>query len=577
MGQKTALSPLKRYRLKVILGPLLKLFECAAELLTPFLARYIIDDGIKNNDLNYTLTVGGIMVGIAIVGFGVTMAAQYLAARVSADFGFDLRRDIYHHLSSLSEKQLDDFGKQKVLTLVNNDSFSLQNGVMMFMRLIFRPPFLLIGSTILSFVIDWRAGLIFLGVILFSAAVIGFVMLVSPKKYAAIQSNLDGISSLSSDSLKGARPIRAFDKEGYEAAKFEKSVSAYQKRNMDMAIYNALINPLTFLFINIGMILVVYLGNFGVSEGFLSMGEIVSLIAYLTSSLAALVMFSRLIVSLNKAAASNKRINAFYALEPSIINAKKYEKSDEVAGAPIVRFNEVSLTYGKEGEKPAVSDLSFAIPKGAWVGMIGGTGSGKSTTIALLERLYEPSSGTIDYRGLPLDQYDLDSLRKEISLVSQRPSLFRGTIRSNLLLSKGDASEDEMILALKASLAYEFVAQYSDFLDHPIEEAGANLSGGQKQRLLIARALLKGGDLLILDDATSALDFISDQKVRENISAVSGLTKIIVSQRAGSLKECDLILVYGNGSIIAQGTHEELLVSCPIYKDIYDMQKGEAA
>jgi ABC-type multidrug transport system fused ATPase/permease subunit len=346
---------------------------------------------------------------------------------------------------------------------------------------------------------------------------------------------------------------------------------------MDMAIYNALINPLTFLFINIGMILVVYLGNFGVSEGFLSMGEIVSLIAYLTSSLAALVMFSRLIVSLNKAAASNKRINAFYALEPSIINAKKYEKSDEVAGAPIVRFNEVSLTYGKEGEKPAVSDLSFAIPKGAWVGMIGGTGSGKSTTIALLERLYEPSSGTIDYRGLPLDQYDLDSLRKEISLVSQRPSLFRGTIRSNLLLSKGDASEDEMILALKASLAYEFVAQYSDFLDHPIEEAGANLSGGQKQRLLIARALLKGGDLLILDDATSALDFISDQKVRENISAVSGLTKIIVSQRAGSLKECDLILVYGNGSIIAQGTHEELLVSCPIYKDIYDMQKGEAA
>jgi ABC-type multidrug transport system fused ATPase/permease subunit len=288
-------------------------------------------------------------------------------------------------------------------------------------------------------------------------------------------------------------------------------------------------------------------------------------------------MFSRLIVSLNKAAASNKRINAFYAFEPSIVNMKKYEKSDEIAGAPIVRFDDVSLTYGKEGEKPAVSNLSFSVPKGAWVGLIGGTGSGKSSTISLLERLYEPSSGTIYYRGVPLDQYDLDSLRKEISLVSQRPSLFKGTIRSNLLLGKGNASEEEMVTALKGSLAYEYVAQYSDFLDHQIEEAGANLSGGQKQRLLIARALLKGGDLLILDDATSALDYLSDQKVRENISAIPGLTKIIVSQRAGSLKECDLILVYGNGCIIAQGNHEELLISCPVYKDIYDMQKGEAA
>lgn len=534
MKTALALSPLKRHSFKVVLGPFLKLFECGAELMTPFLVRYIIDKGIAQNDLNYTLTLGGIMVAIAVAGFGCTMAAQYLAARVSADFGYDLRKNIYNHMSSLSEKQLDDFGKQKILTLVNNDSFSLQNGVMMFMRLIFRPPFLLIGSTVLSFVIDWRAGVIFLGVILLSAAIIGLVMLVSPKKYAAIQRNLDGISSLSSDSLKGARPIRAFNKETFESAKFDQSISSYEKKNMAMAAYNALINPLTFCFINIGMILVVYLGHFGVSEGFLTTGEIVSLIAYLTSSLAALIMFSRLIVSLNKASASNKRINAFYAMEPSIRNAKAYGKNDEVAGSPLVKFEDVSLTYGKVGEKPAVSHLSFSIAKGTWVGLIGGTGSGKSSTIALLERLYEPSSGSIAYRGVPLDQYDLDSLRQEISLVSQKPSLFKGTIRSNLLFGKANASEEEMVGVLKQSLAYEYVSQYPDFIDHPIEEAGANLSGGQKQRLLIARALLKGGDLLILDDSTSALDYISDQKVRANISAISGLTKIIVSQRAGS-------------------------------------------
>ncbi len=580
--KKTALSPLRGKRFKVFLGPTLKLLECVMELATPFLVRYIIDDGIAKNDMDLTIKLSLLLFLLAILGFLFTMGAQYLAARVSADYSYQLRKDIYDHITELSEADLNRYGKQKALTLISNDSFSMQNGVMMFMRLIFRPPFLLLGATILSFVIDWRSGIIFLATILLSSLIIGIVMLVSPKKYAAIQANLDEISILSNDALQGARPIRAFNKQDYEEKKFATSISSYEKKSMSMSKLNALINPFTFLFINLGMVFVVYLSyRFGVVEegsnvGFVTLGQLVSLISYLVSSLAALIMFSRLIVSLNKASASKRRIDAFFAYEPEIVNQKKYRRQDEEKDAPLVVFDHVSLTYGEKGDKPAVKDLSFKIPKGAWVGLIGGTGSGKSTTISLLERLYEPSEGKIFYRGKPLDDYDLDSLREEISLVSQKPSLFKGSIRSNLLLGKKDATEEEMTDALKRSLAYEFVSKYRNYLDHPVDEGGANLSGGQKQRLLIARALLKGGDLLILDDSTSALDYLSDQKVRQNISSIPGLTKIIVSQRAGSLKDCDLILVFDKGRIIAQGTHQELLRTCSVYEEIYEMQKKGA-
>lgn len=578
MKKNSSLGPLRKYRFKVFLAPVLKLVEVATELFSPFLVRFIIDDGIKkgtDGDLALTLELCGAMLGLAILGFGATMLAQYLAARVSADYGYDLRQEIYHHLNLLSEKDLDHFGKQKVLTLVNNDSFSLSNGVMMFMRLVLRPPFLLLGSTILSFIISVKAGFIFLGAITLSAMVIALVMAVAPKKYAAIQSNLDEISTFGSDSLKGARPVRAFNKQDYEEEKFGKSIENYQKKSMGMAVFNSLINPLTFCFINLGMVLIVYLGRDGLKNGDLTVGEVVSLISYLVSSLAALVMWSRMIVSINKAAASKKRIDAFFAIEPSLVSGSEaitpLKKGDE-----LVRFEDVSLSYGAKTDKPAVAHLSFKILKGQSVGLIGGTGSGKSTTLALLERLYDPSEGAIFYEGKPLSVFSLEALHNDISLVSQKPALFKGTVRSNLLLGKKDASEDEMIQALKDSLAYEYVSKYPDFLEHPIEEGGANLSGGQKQRLLIARAFLKGGGLLVLDDSTSALDFLSDEKVRENIRKKSDLTSILVSQRASSLSKCDLILVYDNGAIVAQGKHEELIKTCPIYRDIYEMQRQQA-
>ncbi len=570
---KHALEPLKKYALQVTLGPALKLFEVVTELVIPVLTKKIIDQYIPASDMKNTLIFGAIILGLGFLAFIVTMCAQYLAARVSADFGYDIKKEIFHKMSTLSEKQLNDYGKQKALTLVNNDAFSLQNGVMMFMRLIFRPPFLIVGALIMSFIIHLYAGLIFAGVVLISALTVGLVMALSPKRYAAIQSNLDEINLIASDSLKGARPVRAFNMQEDEESEFGASVDTYKKKSMNMAALNAIINPLTFCAINLGMILIVYLGNVRVGgESLLTTGEIVSLISYSTSSLAALIMFSRLSVSLNKASASKKRIDAFLQMEPSIINNPKGEAIED---STYIQFKDVSFAYGKGNGKNTLSNINISINKGQWIGFIGGTGSGKSTVISLLERLYEPKEGEILYRGINIKDYDLNSLRDEISLVSQKPSIFKGTIRSNVTLGKPDATEEEIEWALKQSLAYEYVSKYSDFIDHEVEEGGANLSGGQKQRLLIARAILKGGSLLILDDSTSALDFLSDLNVRNNISKIDGLTKIIVSQRAGSLRDCDQIYVFDKGNIVECGKHDELVESCDIYREIYDMQRAK--
>ncbi|MCR5514092.1 MAG: ABC transporter ATP-binding protein/permease [Bacilli bacterium] len=570
-----ALTPLKKYGFKVFLAPTLKLFEVVTELFSPFLVRYIIDEGIAKNDWNFTWKASLILFGVALLGFLFTMLAQYLCSRVACDYAHDLRKEVFHKVSSLSDKQLDSFGKEKILTIVNNDTFAMQSGVNMFMRLIFRPPFLFIGATILSFIIDIRAGFIYVGALIACAIVIGAVMAASNKKYTAIQASLDEMTLISGDALSGAKPVRAFNKEEHEETRFNVSVANYKHRNLDLASTNAWLNPLTFFFVNAALILVVYVGGFSGGENSgLTTGQIVSLISYLVSCLAAMIMFSRMIFALNKASASKKRIDSLLALEGDIKNTGIITKDEEASGTKLIEFKDVSLTYGKEGDKPAVSDLSFRIDQGETVGIIGGTGSGKSTAISLLLRLYEPTSGQILYRGIPLYEYDLNALRKEISVALQKPSIFKGTIRSNLLLSKKDATEDEMVKALKDALAYDYVSKYDDFLDHEIEEGGANLSGGQKQRLLIARALLKGGDLLILDDCMSALDYLSDQKVRSNISKIKGLTKIIVSQRASSLIDCDKILVFDNGQIIASGKHEELLKNCDIYREIFEIQKG---
>ena len=570
-----AFGPLKKYRIKVVLAPVFKLFEAVTELIVPILVSRIIDQGLTPGqphfqDWKYIAVLSSIMFGLAIAGFAMTMITQYLAARVSSDYSYDLKKVIYERIHALSSRQLDEYGRNKALNLLNNDSFLLQNGVQMLMRLIVRAPFLVLGSIVASFLINPIAGCVVLGALALSGLVIGLVVGATPKQYAKLQRELDVISSRGEDAIVGARVVRSFNKEEEEVHEFHQASEKYRKQALVISKINALINPLTFAFVNGGILLIFYIGGFHSSSASLSVGNIVALVNYLTTSLSALIMFTRLITSLSRAFTSKKRIDDFLSLEPEIVSGGLEEEKKTEKGEPVFEFQNVSLGFG--GESLALKGINMKIPQGGSIGIIGGTGSGKSTLLNLMERFYDPSEGTLLFHGHPIAMSKLENLRKEIAFVSQKKQLFRGTIRSNLLLGKEDATEEEMWQALKDSLAEEFVVRYKDGLDHEVEEAGQNFSGGQKQRLLIARALLSMRPILFLDDATSALDYKSDLLVRKNIAKRKDLTLVMVSQRATSIKDCDRIYVLDKGEIVGEGTHDELLSSCPIYQEIYETQ-----
>lgn len=556
------------------MAPCFKAFEAVCELLVPILVKHIIDylgeaDAVATSDqLLHVLYCCLIMFALAIFGFGVTMITQYLAARVSADYAYDLKKDLYEQLDSLSTRQIENFGSSKTLTLINNDSFSLQTGVNMFMRLFVRSPFILIGSVVASFLVNVYAGFVVLGALVLSSIVVALVMLLTPKRYAAIQGELDHISTLGEDSLSGARVVRAFNKEEDEQIRFEESSTLYRKKAMSLQKINAILNPLTFAFISLGIILVLYLVGYRQEDSGFGVGDAVAIMSYFTQSLAALIAFSHLVTSITKAAASKKRLDQFLALEPDIYDGPKEAESPREEG-PIFELKGASLSYG--GEDATIKDIDFQISKGEKIGLIGGTGSGKSSLINLLERFDDAYEGEVLYNGESIKDYTLSSLRSQIALVSQKPQLYKGSVKSNLLLANPEASEEEIDKALKDSLAYEFVSKFPEGIDHEVTEAGSNLSGGQKQRLLIARALLSARPILILDDSTSALDYKSDLAVRRNIDA-RGVTCILVSQRATSIKDCDRIYVLDKGKVVASGKHEELLCSCAIYQEIYESQ-----
>lgn len=573
--ERKAFGPLKKYWVKVVLAPVFKLFEAVTELIVPLLVSAIIDNGLDPDgshygDWNYIVILAAIMFGLAIAGFSVTMITQYLAARVSSDYSYDLKKILYERLHLLSPRQLDEYGRNKALNIINNDAFIVQNGVQMLMRLIVRAPFLILGSIVASFLVNPMAGCIVLGALLLSGAVIAAVVLSTPKQYAKLQKELDVISSRGEDGIVGARVVRSFNKEEREQQEFRSASEKYRKQALLISKLNALINPLTFAFINGAILLIFYIFGFHNESGALTVGNVVALMNYLTTSLAALVMFTRLITSLSKAMTSKKRIDDFLAITPYVVSGDFKPEGEAKEGEPYFEFKKASLSFG--GENYALKDIDLVLHKGESVGIIGGTGSGKSTLLNLMERFFDVTSGELDFRGRPIQESSLEDLRSSIALVSQKKQLFRGTVRSNMLLGKPNASEEEIWQALKDSLAYEFVSRYKDGLDHEVEEGGQNFSGGQKQRLLIARALLSARPILFLDDATSALDYKSDLLVRQNIAKIKGLTLVMVSQRATSIKDCDDIYVLEAGKIVGEGTHEQLLESCPIYQEIYETQ-----
>ncbi len=563
-----SLSYIKPYRAKAILAPCMKAFEVVFELMTPFLVAYIIDYGIALGDAALAYTLAGVILIFAVLGFLTTMVTQYLASRVSADFGYDLRRGLYKKTEELSEGDLDRYGKGKIINLFGSDAQNLQSGVAMYMRLFVRSPLIILGSLILSFYINWQSGLIFLAALGLSSIVILLVLHHSPRRYVRIQNSLDQMAVVSGDALTGIRSVYAYGKVKEEEKKYDEVASEYKKKSISLGNINALVNPLTFAFVYLALAFIVYLGGFYSTgeDAIMTTGNIVSLVGYLTSSLASLTMFARLIESLNKAGGSKRRLDAFLSLKPSYV----HEGTGTGEEHGTLEVDNLAFTYGGEN---ALEGISFNLKQGDRLGIIGGTGSGKSTLANLLARSLETNEGEIRLGGVSLKDYGEETLRKDVTLITQKPAIFRGTIRQNLAYGHPDAGDEEMIEALKKSLAYEFVSEFEDDLDHVVTEGGTDLSGGQRQRLSLARAFLGRPKVIILDDCLSALDYLSEKTVRENLDSLVDSSIITISQRTSSLVNCDEILVLDHGRIIGRGKHGDLMKTCPLYAEIDKTQK----
>lgn len=566
---------IKKYKKEFILGPIFKIVEVVFELMIPFLMKYMINTGIpsfqNNEGVGKTLYPGLIIIAFCIFGFLSTLVCQYFASVASQGFGTDLRNRIFLKVNSLSLKDIDNFGRGNLINLITNDTTRVQTGIAMLIRLAIRAPVLVIGSLVCSFIIDYRVGLMFLILIPIISLILAIILTKNSKNYLRVQQRLDDISNYSNDSLKGSRVIRAFNKENTIINQYKNKTEKYFKETKKANLVAALINPLTFLVVNIGIMLVIYFGGNLTINNELTNGDLVALISYLNQILMALIVVSNLVIIFTKAFSSQKRIDQLLQSETSIVNYSKYKDISLNYGDEFINFENVSFKYEDDGNE-VISNINFKINKGEKIGIIGGTGSGKTTLIKLIERFYDVTSGELLYKGHNIKDYDLDKLHQEISLVNQRSVLFNGTIKSNILIGKKDATDEEIINALKYSEAYKFVKEYSDFIDHEVYENGKNFSGGQKQRLSLARALIKDSELLILDDSTSALDYLTDKNVRENINKMKDLTVIFISQRTSSIQHCDKIIVVDNGKIDAIGTHEELLNTSLIYKEIYDSQ-----
>ena len=594
------------------LGPALKMIEAIFDLMIPLIMKTVIDmstfDGVRaldketnpfilaisrlissfgtwisgNENLNYAIIGGFIILIMGIVGFMTTMLTQYIAARTAMLVGTEVRNSLYEKILSFSKMEKEEFGNARLLTTLNADSYQVQQGVLIFIRLIVRAPFIILGALIISLVLNWQVGLVFVTIVPLILFVIFFIMRKSSKEYLSIQKKLDNISIKTSDTLEGSKVIRAFNRQDYEEKSFYDTTSVYKDNSIKVSFLNSLINPLTFAIIAVATLAVVLFGGLPMftadaATSRASSSTIITEVAYLAQIFTTLVQLTNVVMVLTKATVSKKRVDEILAIKPAIMDIENpITKKDYPANEEILHFHHVNLAY-KKGGNLALKDCDFALNKGQSLGIIGGTGSGKSTLINLMERFLDPSEGQIDYKKENLKNYSLVSLRDEIALVPQKSVLFKGTLRSNMLMANPTATDEDIKKAMSDAMAIDFVSKYDDFLDHEVEEGGKNFSGGQRQRLCISRALVKHPEVIILDDSTSALDLLTDKKVRENISNnYQGITKIIVSQRVSTVSDCDLILVLEGGSIVGQGNHDYLMENCQVYKETYlsQVQKG---
>lgn len=571
-----ALHSTKKYIPYFIIGPLFKVIEVIFELLTPFLMKYIVDEGFNagtlDNDYTKIIYPGLIMIAFAVFGFCSTLVCQKLASIASQGTGTELRNKIYRKIINFSNSDIEHFGKGNLVNLLTNDVNRIQSVVAMIIRLVIRAPILVIGSVVCAFLIDIYAGIIFVSIVPLVMFIYFLILKISGKQYKKVQKQNDKIVEKTNDDISGIKAIKSFNNEEKEINEYEQLTSSYYFESKKAILTNELINPLTIFIVNVAIMAVIYLATYTFKSPFvvdLRKGDVVALISYLNSILLALIALCNLILVFVKGFSSNARINEFLNYKELIDNKGKCIKDSLELKENLVKFNDVSLSFNNENN--VLNHIDFEINKGETIGLIGGTGSGKTLLINVLERFYDFNEGEIFYKGINIKDYDISSLRNDIGLVSQKPHFLKGTIKSNMLIGKSDATDEEIIEALKMSKAYEFVSKYDDLLNHEVLENGKNFSGGQKQRLAIARGILRAKELLILDDSTSALDYLTDKEVRKNIKK-NKMTTLIISQRCSSIKDADRIYIIEHGEIVGVGTHKQLLKNNEVYKEIYASQ-----
>lgn len=564
---KDIIKYLRHYIKESILAPLFKMLEASFELFVPLVMAAIIDTGIKNSDKPYIFKMGMVLVGLAIVGFISALTAQYFAAKAAVGFGKELRGDLYRHINTLSYSEIDKIGTSTLITRLTADVNQMQTAVNLFLRLFLRSPFIVIGAVVMAFTVDPKTAIIFAVSIPLLAVVVFGIMFYSVPIYKKVQNRLDSVMRMTRENLSGVRVIRAFNHEQREIEDFDKCSEELKDMQLYGGKISAYLNPITYVIVNLSIVLIIYVGGLRVDTGRLTQGEVISLINYMSQVLVELIKLSNLIINLTKSVACGNRINDVFKIKPSINDGSGIKTENDTA----VEFDHVSATYAGSNEK-SLDSLTLNVPRGSTVGIIGATGSGKTTLINLIPRFYDVSGGSLKVNGTDVRNYNVDELRKLVGVVPQKAALVSGTVRDNMKWGKPDATDEEINTALKTAQALDFVDEKNG-LDSKILQGGKNLSGGQIQRLTIARALVRKPEILILDDSSSALDFATDAALRRAIkSDTDNMTVFIVSQRFSTIKNADMIIVLDDGRVCGIGKHDELFESCEEYRDICESQ-----
>ncbi|MEQ2575730.1 ABC transporter ATP-binding protein [Mediterraneibacter faecis] len=576
---KTLLAYLKDYKKESILAPLFKMLEASFELFVPLVMAAIIDVGIANQDKPYIVKMCFVLIALGIIGLVCSITAQYFAAKAATGVGTGIRHGLFEHIQKFTFTEMDQLGTSTLITRMTSDINQIQSGVNLVLRLFLRSPFIVFGAMIMAFTVDVKAALVFVVTIPLLSLIVFGIMLVTMPMYKKVQADLDQVLLATRENLTGARVIRAFNKEEDETKRFENANQILTDAQKYVGRISGMMNPLTYIIVNGAIIALIYVGAVRVDIGDLTQGQVVALINYMSQILVELVKLANLIISVTKAAACLNRVESVLAVKPDMNEGdvrwesnSSEEDQDLKNKVPVVEFSHVALTY-KGTSDTSLSDINFCAEKGQTIGIIGGTGSGKSSLVNLIPRFYDATEGTVKINGRDIKEYQTENLREHIGVVLQKAVLFKGSIADNLRWGKEDATEQDMYDALDISQAREFVDTKQGGLEFQIEQGGRNLSGGQKQRMTIARALVRKPEILILDDSASALDFATDAALRKSIKEMKNQpTVFIVSQRAASIQYADQIIVLDDGAMAGIGTHEELLKDCPIYQEIYYSQ-----